>query len=31
VPPEEMKRLEPLVAMTLGTKGKSVYFVTAPQ
>ena len=31
LPPEEMKRLEPLVAMSLGTKGKSVYFVTDPQ
>jgi thiol:disulfide interchange protein DsbC len=28
---EDMKKLEPLVAMSLGTKGKSVYFVTDPQ
>lgn len=29
--PEDLKRLDALVAMTLGTKGKPVYFVTDPQ
>ncbi len=29
--PEDLKRLDGLVAMTLGTKGKQVYFVTDPQ
>jgi thiol:disulfide interchange protein DsbC len=29
--PEEMKKLDALVAMTVGTAGKPVYFVTDPQ
>jgi hypothetical protein len=29
--PEDMKRLDALVAISLGTKGKPVYFVTDPQ
>lgn len=28
--PEEMKKVEALVAMTVGTKGPAVYFVTDP-
>jgi len=28
--PEEMKKVDALVAMTVGTKGPSVYFVTDP-
>jgi thiol:disulfide interchange protein DsbC len=31
ISPEDLKRLDALVAMTLGTKGKPVYFVTDPQ
>jgi thiol:disulfide interchange protein DsbC len=30
IPPEEMKKLDALVAMTVGTKGPGVYFVTDP-
>lgn len=30
IPPEEMKKVEALVAMTVGTKGPAVYFVTDP-
>jgi len=30
IPAEEMKKLEALVAMTVGTKGPAVYFVTDP-
>jgi thiol:disulfide interchange protein DsbC len=29
--PEEMKKVDALVAMSVGTKGPSVYFVTDPQ
>ena len=29
--PEDMKRVDALVAMTVGAKGKPVYFVTDPQ
>ena len=29
--PEEMKKVDALVAMTVGTKGAPVYFVTDPQ
>lgn len=28
--PEDMKKIDGLVAMTVGTKGKTVYFVTDP-
>ncbi len=31
ISPDEMKKVEALVAMTVGTKGKPVYFVTDPQ
>jgi len=30
LPPEDMKKVDALVAMTLGTKGPAVYFVTDP-
>jgi thiol:disulfide interchange protein DsbC len=29
--PEDMKKVDSLVAMTVGAKGKTVYFVTDPQ
>lgn len=29
--PEDMKKLDALVALTIGTKGKPVYFATDPQ
>lgn len=31
IPAEEIKKIDGLVAMTVGTKGKPVYFVTDPQ
>jgi len=30
IAPEDMKKIDSLVAMTVGAKGKSVYFVTDP-
>jgi len=30
LPPEDMKKVDALVAMTVGTKGPAVYFVTDP-
>jgi thiol:disulfide interchange protein DsbC len=30
IPPEELKKIDALVAMTVGTKGPAVYFVTDP-
>jgi thiol:disulfide interchange protein DsbC len=31
IPPDELRQLEPLTALTLGQGGKTVYFVTDPQ